>query len=158
MALVQSLNPGGLQFSAPQGLGAFAAPGGGFSQLPLQQGLLPADMQFSLAGGAGGQQQFSQLAGHQAPGAVGFDLSSGHPAFANFKPDLSGDAGALRQAAGSRGVGLLDNAMHLRAGQTRSTDSRSSSAYASRHQAAEQRRRTRINERYGDGWAGLVLL
>jgi len=29
----------------------------------------------------------------------------------------------------------------------RSTDSRSSSAYASRHQAAEQRRRTRINER-----------
>lgn len=27
------------------------------------------------------------------------------------------------------------------------TDSRSSSAYASRHQAAEQRRRTRINER-----------
>jgi hypothetical protein len=29
----------------------------------------------------------------------------------------------------------------------RSSDSRSSSAYASRHQAAEQRRRTRINER-----------
>lgn len=32
-------------------------------------------------------------------------------------------------------------------GRTRSSDSRSSSAYASRHQAAEQRRRTRINER-----------
>ncbi|GFR50495.1 hypothetical protein Agub_g12760 [Astrephomene gubernaculifera] len=32
-------------------------------------------------------------------------------------------------------------------GKTRSSDSRSSSAYASRHQAAEQRRRTRINER-----------
>lgn len=35
-------------------------------------------------------------------------------------------------------------------GRTRSGgDSRSSSAYASRHQAAEQRRRTRINERCG---------
>jgi len=35
-----------------------------------------------------------------------------------------------------------------RGGRTRSGgDSRSSSAYASRHQAAEQRRRTRINER-----------
>ncbi|KAG2447488.1 hypothetical protein HYH02_007415 [Chlamydomonas schloesseri] len=33
------------------------------------------------------------------------------------------------------------------AGKTKSSDSRSSSAYASRHQAAEQRRRTRINER-----------
>ncbi|KAG2422721.1 hypothetical protein HXX76_015808 [Chlamydomonas incerta] len=32
-------------------------------------------------------------------------------------------------------------------GKTKSSDSRSSSAYASRHQAAEQRRRTRINER-----------
>lgn len=32
-------------------------------------------------------------------------------------------------------------------GKTRSSDSRSSSAYASRHQAAEQRRRTRINDR-----------
>jgi hypothetical protein len=32
-------------------------------------------------------------------------------------------------------------------GRTRSSDSRNSSAYASRHQAAEQRRRTRINER-----------
>ncbi|EFJ49237.1 hypothetical protein VOLCADRAFT_120807 [Volvox carteri f. nagariensis] len=35
-------------------------------------------------------------------------------------------------------------------GKTRSSDSRSSSAYASRHQAAEQRRRTRINERQVD--------
>ncbi|KAL6749370.1 hypothetical protein V8C86DRAFT_3032066 [Haematococcus lacustris] len=32
-------------------------------------------------------------------------------------------------------------------GQSRSGDSRASTAYASRHQAAEQRRRTRINER-----------
>ena len=32
-------------------------------------------------------------------------------------------------------------------GRTKSNDSKSSSAYASRHQAAEQRRRTRINER-----------
>lgn len=34
-----------------------------------------------------------------------------------------------------------------RGGRTRSGDSRSSSAYASRHQQAEARRRTRINER-----------
>lgn len=33
-------------------------------------------------------------------------------------------------------------------GRTKSNDSKSSSAYASRHQAAEQRRRTRINERW----------
>ncbi len=33
-------------------------------------------------------------------------------------------------------------------GRSKSSDSKASSAYASRHQAAEQRRRTRINERY----------
>jgi hypothetical protein len=32
-------------------------------------------------------------------------------------------------------------------GRTKSNESKSSSAYASRHQAAEQRRRTRINDR-----------
>lgn len=37
-----------------------------------------------------------------------------------------------------------------RGGRTRSGDSRSSSAYASRHQQAEARRRTRINERWAE--------
>lgn len=48
----------------------------------------------------------------------------------------------------------LDERQGASRGRTRSGDSRSSSAYASRHQAAEQRRRTRINER----WASFTCL
>jgi hypothetical protein len=60
--------------------------------------------------------------------------------------------GVQQQVSGSLPISLpeqLPVASH-RAQPTatvRSSDSRSSSAYASRHQAAEQRRRTRINER-----------
>ena len=48
-----------------------------------------------------------------------------------------GDVAGQQQAAASRG-----------GGRSRSGDSKSTSNYASRHQAAEQRRRTRINERW----------
>ncbi len=41
--------------------------------------------------------------------------------------------------------------------RTKSSDSKASSAYASRHQAAEQRRRTRINERYSHVLPELLL-
>lgn len=51
--------------------------------------------------------------------------------------------GAEEVKAGLMGRGPGGNG----GGRTRSSDSRTSSAYASRHQAAEQRRRTRINER-----------
>jgi hypothetical protein len=51
--------------------------------------------------------------------------------------------GAEEVKAGLMGRGPAGNG----GGRTRSSDSRTSSAYASRHQAAEQRRRTRINER-----------
>lgn len=52
--------------------------------------------------------------------------------------------GAVGMPMGSLGGAPIQTHSHK---PTRSTDSRSSSAYASRHQAAEQRRRTRINER-----------
>lgn len=52
--------------------------------------------------------------------------------------------GAVGMGMGSLGGTPVQSHSHK---PTRSTDSRSSSAYASRHQAAEQRRRTRINER-----------
>ena len=43
--------------------------------------------------------------------------------------------------------GTLQRPVPVHEVRTKSNDSKSSSAYASRHQAAEQRRRTRINER-----------
>lgn len=55
-------------------------------------------------------------------------------------PQYGNTLNANRQGDDSHDVKGLDKA-------TRSSDSRNSSAYASRHQAAEQRRRTRINER-----------
>lgn len=64
-------------------------------------------------------------------------LAQGNSAAA-LKLNSLADAEAFRQLQQRGGSGR----------PTRSSDSRTSSAYASRHQAAEQRRRTRINERY----------
>ena len=101
------------------------------------------------------QALYSQLL---ASGQLGDSLSALAAAGARqtHNPQLgAGLAGGSSGAAQPGGGGGdhhhhddLVGSMGARAGgRTRSSDSRSSSAYASRHQAAEQRRRTRINER-----------
>ena len=105
----------------------------------------------------------------QAMGALPGNQSHGQPNLAAISNALAGNGGsvypdlALFSQFGSLFGGqsfdlaALQNQQKAPAqddrlaaasrGRTRSSDSRSSSAYASRHQAAEQRRRTRINER-----------
>ncbi len=60
-----------------------------------------------------------------------------------FFPQMQ-ELGQFQQQGAGAEAGRASNSR----GRTKSSDSKNSSAYASRHQAAEQRRRTRINERY----------
>jgi hypothetical protein len=96
--------------------------------LPAQQSAL----QSSLASLANLRSAFTPMVPTQAPMYPEIAL------FSQFNQLLPGMAMMLSrnaEPAASRG-------------RTKSNDSKSSSAYASRHQAAEQRRRTRINERW----------
>lgn len=125
-ARVAALLNGQGQFNLQtSGLGSGALSG---QSLNLSLGSLPTS---SL-------QQTSQQAPMQQSSQLGLPdqlaLLSGFPA-ALF-PQQYGSGDRDLQLGGLRNVG-----------KTKSSDSRSSSAYASRHQAAEQRRRTRINER-----------
>lgn len=127
-SLINGAGFAGLAGSNLQGLGGLnmlqnQALGGNFSGFPSG-----AANQLQLLNAAGfGADPMAQAA------AAGFKM----PVSPNADP-LSG----LRAGAGSAVAPFLAQAR-----ATRSSDSRSSSAYASRHQAAEQRRRTRINER-----------
>ncbi|PNH04821.1 Transcription factor BIM2 [Tetrabaena socialis] len=78
--------------------------------------------------------------------------ASSLPPISLQRPGLSpGDLALLSHVAFYGGApaagGTGELTLRGNVGATRSSDSRSSSAYASRHQAAEQRRRTRINDR-----------
>ncbi len=125
------------------------APGGahislGGIKLPLEQ----LQMQLAAAAAVPAQQQF--LRGHDAA-----------------LPSLASHHGHHQAAAGVNNSALLAMLAHQQlasAGpapsgpvpQKSGDSSRAGSAYASRHQAAEQRRRTRINERYEQAPAPVV--
>lgn len=166
------LGPSVAQFPGLQGLGGFnlggplgaaaglpgaggqaSFPQTGLSDLQLLQAQAAQLQQFAgqgpLGAGSAAQLPLAALGDFQAlqgmgPGALpgGLKLPLG---------DGVGDA-SLPGMLGPRGVAGAQHMQHLFAENnpraTRSSDSRSSSAYASRHQAAEQRRRTRINERW----------
>lgn len=74
---------------------------------------------------------------------------SGYPEIALFSQfgQLFPQYAELAQLQQQQQKHSMDDGRTVSRGKPRSSDSRSSSAYASRHQAAEQRRRTRINDR-----------
>jgi hypothetical protein len=146
------------------GMGSFGGPGvppvssGGLSMTELQ--LLSQLQAAGLTGGPAGGL------GAGLFGAAGQQFGMAQDAAPLPPGTAQGNAGQLKLpigleelsklgrggVAGSSGAGGMGGGPSGQQGQaggkpTRSSDSRSSSAYASRHQAAEQRRRTRINER-----------
>lgn len=103
------------------------------SALPSQQ----AALQNSLASLANLRSAFTPMMPAQAP------LYPEIALFSQFNQLLPGMAElAQQQQLAARNADATNSR-----GRTKSNDSKSSSAYASRHQAAEQRRRTRINDR-----------
>lgn len=82
----------------------------------------------------------------QAAGMVGYPEMAA-VLLAQQQQQHMGHMANAMQHQGGLGNGDEDDRGAARGGRTRSGDSRSSSAYASRHQQAEARRRTRINER-----------
>ena len=94
-------------------------------------------LQSSLASLANLRSAFTPMMPQQAPAL--------YPEIALFSQFNQLFPGAAEMAQQQQ---MLRNAEATnRGGRTKSGDTRSSSAYASRHQAAEQRRRTRINDR-----------
>jgi len=101
-----------------------------------------------MEGGPGNQPNHNANLLLQAAGAFG-----GYPEMAAvlLAQQQHMTHGAVAPTQQQQHLGQVDaedeRAGASRGGRTRSGDSRSSSAYASRHQQAEARRRTRINER-----------
>ena len=93
-------------------------------------------LQSSLASLANLRSAFTPMMPQQAP-AIYPEIAL----FSQFNQLFPGAAEMAQQQQ------MLRNAETANRGRTKSGDTKSSSAYASRHQAAEQRRRTRINDR-----------
>ena len=94
-------------------------------------------LQSSLASLANLRSAFTPMMPQQAPA-----LYPEIALFSQFNHLFPGAAEMAQQQQMQRNAETAN-----RGGRTKSGDTKSSSAYASRHQAAEQRRRTRINDR-----------
>ena len=101
-------------------------------------------LQHSLASLANLRSAFTPMMPQQAPA-----LYPEIALFSQFNQLFPGAAELAQQQQMQRNAETTN-----RGGRTKSGDTKSSSAYASRHQAAEQRRRTRINDRC----AGIFIL
>jgi hypothetical protein len=97
-------------------------------------------LQHSLASLANLRSAFTPMMPQQAPA-----LYPEIALFSQFNQMFPGAAELAQQQQMQRNAETIN-----RGGRTKSGDTKSSSAYASRHQAAEQRRRTRINDRCAD--------